>query len=101
MTPRDPSASLPPRLSASSCPALNDCRAYALRFREPYGIWGGLSESERASLLGIRSMRYPGDTQQRGVTDTERASHLGIRSTRHPEDSPQRRVTFVVSHRSG
>ncbi len=101
---RDPARS--ERIAAAKavcelCPALNDCRAYALRFREPYGIWGGLSESERASLLGIRSMRYPGDTQQRGATDTERASHLGIRSTRHPEDNPQRRVMFVVSHRSG
>ena len=60
---RDPARS--ERIAAAKavcepCPALNDCRAYALRFREPYGIWGGLSESERASLLGVRSMRYPG-----------------------------------------
>jgi hypothetical protein len=27
--------------------------------REPYGVWGGLSEDERASLLGVESLRYP------------------------------------------
>ena len=26
----------------------------------PYGIWGGLSEDERAQLLGVQSLRYPG-----------------------------------------
>jgi len=43
----------------ASCPVLADCRSYALRTREAYGIWGGLSEFERASILGLRSLRYP------------------------------------------
>ena len=30
------------------CPVLADCRAHALTTTETYGIWGGLSESERA-----------------------------------------------------
>ncbi|EKT77461.1 WhiB family transcriptional regulator (plasmid) [Rhodococcus opacus] len=30
------------------CPVLDDCRAYALTATEPYGIWGGMSETERA-----------------------------------------------------
>ncbi|OBJ73005.1 WhiB family transcriptional regulator [Mycobacterium sp. 1274756.6] len=34
-----------------SCPVLTECRAHALRVGEPYGIWGGLSESERAQML--------------------------------------------------
>ena len=39
-----------------SCPVLTECRTHALRVGEPYGIWGGLSESERELLLkrGIR-----------------------------------------------
>jgi len=41
------------------CPAIMACREHALRVREPYGIWGGLSEDERAALLGLRSLRYP------------------------------------------
>jgi len=41
------------------CPALAACREHALRVREPYGIWGGLSEDERAAALGVYSLRYP------------------------------------------
>ena len=33
------------------CPVSVECLAYALRTREPYGIWGGLSEAERRRLL--------------------------------------------------
>ncbi len=41
------------------CPARQDCAAHALRVREPYGVWGGLSEDERAELLGVESLKYP------------------------------------------
>jgi len=39
-----------------TCPVLAQCRTHALAVGEPYGIWGGLSESEREMLLkrGIR-----------------------------------------------
>jgi WhiB family transcriptional regulator, redox-sensing transcriptional regulator len=26
------------------------CRSHALEVREPYGVWGGLTEAERESL---------------------------------------------------
>ena len=42
-----------------ACPAIVECREHALRVREPYGVWGGLSEEERAALLGVASLRYP------------------------------------------
>ena len=29
------------------CPVLEQCRRYALAAREPYGVWGGLTEEER------------------------------------------------------
>ena len=41
------------------CPAIAHCLEHALRVREPYGIWGGMSEDERASILGVESLRYP------------------------------------------
>lgn len=41
------------------CPAIKECLEYALRVREPYGVWGGRSEDERALLLGVESLRYP------------------------------------------
>ena len=30
-----------------SCPVLTQCRAHALLVREPYGVWGGMTEDER------------------------------------------------------
>jgi WhiB family redox-sensing transcriptional regulator len=32
------------------CPVINQCATWALRTREPYGVWGGLSETERATI---------------------------------------------------
>ncbi len=29
------------------CPVADDCLEYAMTIREPYGIWGGLTEAER------------------------------------------------------
>lgn len=38
------------------CPVIESCRQHALSAQEPYGVWGGLSESERAELVGQRSV---------------------------------------------
>ena len=32
------------------CPVLQQCRSHALAVREPYGVWGGLTEDERESF---------------------------------------------------
>ena len=37
-----------------SCPVMQSCRSYALAAREPYGVWGGLTETDRADLLAGR-----------------------------------------------
>ncbi|SNR62460.1 WhiB family transcriptional regulator, redox-sensing transcriptional regulator [Haloechinothrix alba] len=37
-----------------SCPVLVDCRSYALRAGERYGVWGGLDEAERKKLIDRR-----------------------------------------------
>ena len=42
-----------------TCPVVRQCLDYALRTREPYGIWGGRSEYERARMLGVQSLQYP------------------------------------------
>ena len=64
-----------------SCAVIVDCLTYALRVREPSGIWGGLSENERASLLGLRSMRYPGAARQSGI-ESRTAAQLAITTWR-------------------
>ncbi|MFH9352155.1 WhiB family transcriptional regulator [Kitasatospora sp. NPDC017646] len=33
------------------CPVRVECRRHALETREPYGVWGGLSEEERNLML--------------------------------------------------
>ena len=35
----------------ATCPVIQECREHALRVREPYGVWGGLSEDDRLSIL--------------------------------------------------
>ena len=81
------------------CPVIEQCRSHALEVGEPYGVWGGLSESERDLLLkgdigrcarhpplglisGSRFKRYlrqadPGGAQRRGrplVSNRERVA---------------------------
>ena len=34
----------------SSCAVRQPCLAYAIRIREPHGIWGGLNEVERKQV---------------------------------------------------
>ena len=35
------------------CDVQDECLTYALKHDEPYGIWGGLSQSERSRLVGV------------------------------------------------
>ena len=35
----------------AGCAVREPCRDWARRVAEPYGVWGGLSEDERAALL--------------------------------------------------
>ena len=35
------------KLVCAGCPVLEMCREHALSVGEPYGVWGGLSETER------------------------------------------------------
>ncbi len=39
----------------ASCSVRQPCLEYALRIREPHGIWGGLNEVERRHLLTDRA----------------------------------------------
>ncbi len=57
-----------------NCPVLEQCRRYALFVQEPYGVWGGLSESERAEMVrgGDRNQRMPG-----ALTATQNVRHIG------------------------
>ena len=34
----------------ASCPVRIECADYAIRSREPYGVWGGLTEEDRENI---------------------------------------------------
>ncbi len=38
-----------------TCVVKQDCLEYAIRIREPHGIWGGLNETERKQILECRA----------------------------------------------
>ncbi len=35
----------------AACPVIENCLRWALAAREPYGVWGGLSENERDAAI--------------------------------------------------
>jgi WhiB family redox-sensing transcriptional regulator len=49
-----------------TCPVIRQCAEHALRAREPYGVWGGMSEADRDRILG----------RGRGVAPQEDAGRL-------------------------
>lgn len=42
------------------CPVIEPCRTHALAAREPYGVWGGLTEDERRVLVRSRPSEMAG-----------------------------------------
>jgi WhiB family redox-sensing transcriptional regulator len=41
----------------AACPVIEQCRQHALQVREPYGVWGGLTEDDRNAVhLGDRGL---------------------------------------------
>lgn len=40
--------------ACEGCPLKIDCGRYALEFGEEYGVWGGMTASERARIRGKR-----------------------------------------------
>ncbi|MFC7468579.1 WhiB family transcriptional regulator [Actinomadura keratinilytica] len=50
------------------CPVRAECAAHALAVREPYGVWGGLTEDEREELMGrARTRLTPAGAARRRV----------------------------------
>ena len=44
----------------SVCPVLAQCARHALAVREPYGVWGGMSEDEREAIYQGRKISIAG-----------------------------------------
>ena len=39
------------KVICGACPVIESCRRHALAVREPYGVWGGLTVTERDAVL--------------------------------------------------
>jgi len=57
------------RAICGTCPVIEQCRRHALSVREPYGVWGGLTEEERERIY-VRS----------ALTDYGRGKGEGLRA---------------------
>jgi len=61
-----------------TCPVRAQCAAHALNTREPYGVWGGFTETERLRLMATGWEDLA--DRRRGRVDIRRLeSRLGIR----------------------
>lgn len=48
------------KVICASCPVRVECADYAVRAREPYGVWGGLSEEDREQIYArLDTRHYP------------------------------------------
>lgn len=48
------------KLVCADCPVRMECADYAIRSREPYGVWGGMSEDDRETIYArLDSRHYP------------------------------------------
>ncbi|WP_235215499.1 WhiB family transcriptional regulator [Phaeacidiphilus oryzae] len=61
------------------CPVRAECAAHALAVREPYGVWGGLTEDEREEMLGRSRHRAPDPDLARDLDEEEdEMAELGL-----------------------
>ena len=62
-----------------TCVVLEPCRAHALAVHEPYGVWGGLTESDRSDILRRpnRTLRVPSTISQPDTDGHESRSRSG------------------------
>ena len=55
---------------------IEECRRHALAAHEPYGVWGGLSESERDEIIRgrTRTLQLPGAASAAAQSTAERST---------------------------
>lgn len=60
------------------CPVRAECATHALAVREPYGVWGGLTEDDREAMMGRSRNRAGGsDPEHEHDREHERGDDRG------------------------
>ena len=70
-----------------ACPVRAECAAQALTTREPYGVWGGFTESERLRLLAL-GWEDASDRRNTRVDVGRLEAKLGLRPSMPPVTRP-------------
>ncbi|WP_328303570.1 WhiB family transcriptional regulator [Streptomyces sp. NBC_00435] len=60
------------KLVCAGCPVREACLEHALRTREPFGVWGGLTEEERRALRRPSRARRSAATAPKGPGGSSR-----------------------------
>jgi WhiB family transcriptional regulator, redox-sensing transcriptional regulator len=62
----------------ATCPVVEVCAAYAIANREPYGIWGGLSQDDREAIYRrVDRHRVQADYRRALLTWWQQGTRLG------------------------
>jgi WhiB family redox-sensing transcriptional regulator len=77
------------------CPVRAQCAAHALQVREPYGVWGGLTEDEREELMGRARHRLVPTGSAAGPAGAKKPAPAGRAPVRGGGAEHSRRVTLV------
>lgn len=71
------------------CPVRAECATHALAVREPYGVWGGLTEDEREAMMGRSRNRVMGPGANPGADPSASPSaNPGASPSANPSTSP-------------
>lgn len=75
------------------CPVVAQCRAHALAVREPYGIWGGLSRTDRDRITGPNAT----SSECCSPTAAQRSPDDAAACAQHPGELDNRRSSMDSS----
>jgi WhiB family redox-sensing transcriptional regulator len=67
------------------CPVRAECATHALTVREPYGVWGGLTEDEREAMMGRSRNRISEADDEDADEDLEEDREEDRESDEEPE----------------
>ncbi|MFC1400588.1 MULTISPECIES: WhiB family transcriptional regulator [Streptacidiphilus] len=62
----------------SRCPVRTECATHALAVREPYGVWGGLTEDDREELLGRTRHRPSANADRDAEADADEDADVDL-----------------------
>lgn len=81
------------------CPVRTTCAQHALTVREPYGVWGGLTEDEREELMGRarnRQVQHPPTAAPPATDPAPAAPPASAPPVTAPQNDPFPEVTTVL-----